>query len=256
MGMTIEEEKIFKALIENPNNPDVKEYFKNNNIDQGMLYDFLNNHYDDIKINIKKVKSIEDDIDAQIKEANLLLCTKDPLSPNMNHVHYNASLDEFCATDCMILAVWPAKNYRGASKNVYYGLDKKKEIQTYETGKLGSFPDYRVIIPSKFNSSFSVDSSAYYKIDALVKICKAAKIKYPHINFGNSVFDTPKFHQMLTFLRKLKYADEYVFEQPTKYTAAVTLDLDPIIGLVMPIGPLVLEEEFRYYSVQIKSNIL
>jgi hypothetical protein len=33
MGITIEEEKIFKALIENPNNPDVKEYFKNNNID-------------------------------------------------------------------------------------------------------------------------------------------------------------------------------------------------------------------------------
>jgi hypothetical protein len=61
---------------------------------------------------------------------------------------------------------------------------------------------------------------------------------------------------MLTFLRKLKYADEYVFQQATKYLAAVTLDLDPIIGLVMPIGPLVLEEEFRYYSVQIKSNIL
>ena len=31
MSMTIEEEKIFKALIENPNNSDVKEYFKNNN---------------------------------------------------------------------------------------------------------------------------------------------------------------------------------------------------------------------------------
>jgi len=256
MSMTIEEEKIFKALIENPNNPDVKEYFKNNNIDQGMLYDFLNNHYDDIKINIKKVKSIEHDIDAQIKEANLLLCTKDAIYPNMNHVHYNASLDEFCATDCMILAVWPAKNYRGASKNVYYGLNKKKEIQIFETGELGLFPDYRSISPSRFNYSFSVDSSAYYKIDALVKICKVAKIKYPHINFGNSVFDTSKFHRMLTFLRKLKYADEYVFQQATKYLAAVTLDLDPIIGLVMPIGPLVLEEEIRYYSVQIKSNIL
>ena len=252
--MTIEEEKIFKALIENPNNPDVKEYFKNNNIDQGMLYDFLNNHYDDIKINIKKVKSIEDDIDAQIKEANLLLCTKDPLTPNMNHVHYNALLDEFCATDCMILAVWPAKNYRGASKNVYYGLDKNKEIQTYEIDQVCSspFPNYRVIIPSKFDYSFSVDSSAYYKIDALVKICKVAKIKYPHITFGNSMFDTSKFHKMLTFLRKLKYADEYVFQQTTKNLAAVTFSLDSIIGLVMPIGPLTTEDEFRYKSVLIK----
>jgi len=254
MSMTIEEEKIFKALIENPNNPDVKEYFKNNNIDDMIFYDFLNNHYDDIRINIKKVKSIEHDIDAQIKEANLLLCSKDPLYPNMNHVHYKASLDEFCATDRMILAVWPAKNYRSATKDVYYGLDKKKEIQTYEIDQVckSPFPDYRVIIPSKFNYSFSVNSSAYYKIDALVKICKVAKIKYPHIHFGNSMFDTSKFHQMLTFLRKLKYADEYVFQKDTKNFAAAIFDLDSIIGLVMPIVPLTTEDEFRYKSVLIK----
>lgn len=254
MSMTIEEERIFKALIENPNNPDVKEYFKNNNIDQAMLYDFMNNHYDDIKINIKKVKSIEHDIDAQIKEATLLLCSKDALVPNVNYVHYKASLDEFCATDRTILAVWPAKNYGSAIKDIYYGLNKNKEIQTYEIDQVCSspFPDYRSIIPSKFDYSFSVDLSAYYKIDALVKICKVAKIKYPHIHFGNSMFDTSKFHKMLTFLRKLKYAEEYVFQKTTRHFSAVTFSLDSIIGLVMPIGPLTTEDEFRYKSVLIK----